>query len=105
MKKNSSILLMPLILLIILSACGSPAAQNSVQPASEAPANTQNEAVAPETGGAADFLYCIPGDPPKDVDGGVEAINEKLIADGVGLNLALNFIPWDAWDQKINLML
>ena len=50
-------------------------------------------------------LYVVPGDEPKDLAGGLQAINDKLLADGVGVELELKYIPWDAWDQKINLML
>ncbi|HPF87507.1 MAG TPA: extracellular solute-binding protein [Candidatus Limiplasma sp.] len=50
-------------------------------------------------------LYVVPGDEPKDLEGGLQAINDKLLADGVGVQLELKYIPWDAWDQKINIML
>ena len=50
-------------------------------------------------------LYVVPGDEPKDLTGGLQAINDKLLADGVGIQLELKYIPWDAWDQKINIML
>ena len=32
-------------------------------------------------------------------------MNEKLAADGVGIQVELTYIAWDVWDQRINLML
>lgn len=51
------------------------------------------------------LVYLVPGDEPKDLAGGLAAINGKLAADGVGVQLELRYYPWDAWDQKINIML
>lgn len=52
--------------------------------------------------------YVIPGSMPG-VEGEAEkvfaAVNEKLKADGVGVEFQLTTIPWDAWDQKTSLML
>ncbi|WP_197081025.1 extracellular solute-binding protein [Gordoniibacillus kamchatkensis] len=35
----------------------------------------------------------------------MDAVNKKLKADGVPIEISLIRIPWDAWDQKSNLML
>lgn len=51
------------------------------------------------------IVYAVPGDEPRDLAGGVQAINDKLKADGAGVQLELRYYPWDAWDQKINIML
>ena len=51
------------------------------------------------------IVYAVPGDEPKDLAGGLQAINDKLKADGAGVQLELRYYPWDAWDQKINIML
>lgn len=51
------------------------------------------------------LVYVIPGDEPQDLAGGLQAINDKLTADGVGIQLELRYYPWDAWDQRINIML
>ncbi len=50
-------------------------------------------------------VYAVPGDEPRDLAGGVAAVNEKLKADGAGVQLEFRYFPWDAWDQKINIML
>ena len=51
------------------------------------------------------IVYAVPGDEPKDLAGGLQAINDKLKTDGAGVQLELRYYPWDAWDQKINIML
>ncbi len=51
------------------------------------------------------LVYAVPGDEPKDLNGGTQAINDKLAKDGVGVQLEFRYYPWDAWDQKINIML
>lgn len=50
-------------------------------------------------------VYVVPGDEPVDLAGGVQAINDKLRQDGAGVQLEFRYYPWDAWDQKINIML
>lgn len=52
--------------------------------------------------------YVIPGSAPGtegQADLVFAAVNEKLKADGVGIEFQLTTIPWDAWDQKTSLML
>ncbi|QGQ95141.1 extracellular solute-binding protein [Paenibacillus psychroresistens] len=49
--------------------------------------------------------YVIPGTAQPNQDEVVKLVNDKLKADGVNVQLELKFIPWDAWDQKSNLML
>lgn len=50
-------------------------------------------------------IYAVPGDELVDLAGGTKAINDKLDADGVGVHVEFRYYPWDAWDQKINIML
>ena len=49
--------------------------------------------------------YAIPGDEPTDVAIVTDLINEQLKVDNVGVEVEFKFFPWDAWDQKINIML
>lgn len=48
--------------------------------------------------------YVVPGSAPAAYDKVMAVVNERLAAD-VGIQLDLQYIPWDVWDQKINLML
>lgn len=65
--------------------------------------------VSAEAGETVTMRYVIPGGGPSAIDGEAEktfkAVNEKLAADGVGIEFELTTIPWDAWDQRTTLML
>ncbi|HBM81548.1 MAG TPA: hypothetical protein DD426_12065, partial [Clostridiaceae bacterium] len=49
--------------------------------------------------------YVVPGDAPTDYSKVIKMINDKMAKDGVGVKLSIQYIPWDSWDQKINIML
>ncbi len=78
-------------------------------------ATTNNEATkadqnaeAKTTEQSAEAVPCkflVPGDEPTEGAAVLSLINERMASDNVGVNLAFQYIPWDAWDQKINLML
>ena len=46
-----------------------------------------------------------PGNLPKDYAKGIAAVNEKLKKDGVNIEVSVKRIPWDAYAEKLNLML
>ncbi|MDR1502843.1 MAG: extracellular solute-binding protein [Prevotella sp.] len=48
--------------------------------------------------------YVSPGSEFSDQDYVIGLVNRKLKEDGTGIVLELTRIPWDAWDQKTNLM-
>jgi len=60
------------------------------------------EAAAPA--GVTTFKYVMPGDASPDNDTVIAAVNGKLKAE-LGLELVTAYVPWDAWENKINLML
>lgn len=80
-------------------------ASSQVQGSSESNSTAAGTDEETASGDTVDFIYVVPGDEPKDLAGGEAAVNEKLATDQVGVALDLKYIPWDAWDQKINLML
>ena len=49
--------------------------------------------------------YAIPGSECNDSQMVQDAINEKLKADGYNIDFQFVYIPWDVWDQKVNIML
>lgn len=49
--------------------------------------------------------FVSPGTMPSDAETGLKAVNDKLVADGVNIKVEPIRIPWDAFDQKLNLML
>ena len=46
-----------------------------------------------------------PGTLSSDYETGMAAVNEKLKADGVNIEVSVTRIPWDAYAEKLNLML
>lgn len=112
MKKAIAMLLSVILVFGVMGGCGTendrpeasgkePASSNASQNVSET-AGTNGEG---STEAPVECLYVIPGEEPKDLEAGLALINEKLEQDGVGIVLKMQFIPWDAWDQKINIML
>ncbi|KIL37433.1 hypothetical protein SD71_01915 [Cohnella kolymensis] len=49
--------------------------------------------------------YVLPGTQPKEWPTVQKAVNEKLVADGLNINIEKEYIDWGAWEQKINLKL
>ncbi|HET6487729.1 MAG TPA: extracellular solute-binding protein [Spirochaetia bacterium] len=54
--------------------------------------------------GQATVRYVMPGDASPDNDTVIAAVNARLGPDA-GLKLETVYVPWDAWENKINLML
>ncbi|MDR1948831.1 MAG: extracellular solute-binding protein [Spirochaetaceae bacterium] len=49
--------------------------------------------------------FVVPGTPAPDYETGIKAVNDKLKADGLDIEVSLIYIPWDVYDQRLNLML
>lgn len=86
MKKALTLLLAVIMISGILAGCGS-----------------NNETSG--TNKTVKCIYLVPGDEPTDLAIVQGLINDKMAADGVGVELEFKYIPWDAWDQKINIAL
>lgn len=77
--------------------------------------NTPNDSTGTDNGGKVSegqgeskvhpMRYVTPGNMPPDAETGLKAVNDKLKADGVDIEVIPIRIPWDAYDQKLNLML
>ena len=96
-----SVSLMVMMVFVLIAGCGGTNNKSN---------NTGNEAAngnkaANDTGEVLKLRYVIPGTAQPHQDEVVKLVNDKMKADGVNVELELNFIPWDAWDQKTNLML
>ena len=57
------------------------------------------------SGGPLPMRYVVPGTAPAELDIAMAAVNEKLAADGVNIEVEVVYIGWDVWDQRTNLML
>ncbi len=107
MKKIMALLLALVVTISLLGGC-QQAADNKEEAKKDAPQSTQQPAEAGDTTAPTETVklrYVIPGDAPKDLERGLKAVNEKLAADGIGVEIELQFYAWDVWDQKLNIML
>lgn len=48
--------------------------------------------------------YVTPGNEPNNMKQILDAVNKKMLKDGLKVQLDVVRVPWDAWDQKTNLM-
>lgn len=112
MKKVLSLVLACMLMLTVFAACGNtnsqsstPASTGESTPAST-PADSSTASVSePASGDTVVFKYVLPGDAPNDYARGIGDVNAKLAADGVGIEVDIQYVAWDVWDQKINLWL
>ncbi len=90
------------MLLMSLAACGpkTPAATTGAPAQSAAAEPTQAASEKP-----APMRYVTPGNTFPDQETVLAAVNKKLQADGVNIEVQFNRIPWDAYQQKLNLLL
>lgn len=98
--------------LTLFAGCGGKG--NTQEDTTQEGANTttaaeKTEAEAPEIAEVPqEKLICkfvLPGQASQDYGLVAPEINKKLAADGVGIELDRVYIPWDAWEQKVNIML
>ncbi|MNO34990.1 Bacterial extracellular solute-binding protein [compost metagenome] len=105
MQKSVKSLLVAMFTLTVLFGCSNKNASEGVNTGED------QSVSSPKTEGATNLVepvkikYVVPGTEPKDYEGAYQKINEKMAADGVGVEVEKVYIPWDAWDQKLNLML
>lgn len=103
MKKSFTMLFATMIALTTLFGCS-----NSSDNAADKGGDDSSSASQTGSGNSAKpvkIKYVVPGTEPKDYKEVFQKINEKLAADGVGVEVEKVYIPSDAWDQKLNLML
>lgn len=107
MKKTIALLLSALLLASVYAGC-SEGESSGTSGTSSTGSQSASQTSTQETDNSAETvecLYVVPGDEPKALAEGLSLINEKMAEDGVGVELQMQYIPWDAWDQKINIML
>lgn len=113
MKKAVSLVLACLLMITVFAACGNKGSQSSTPSPAEGskPASTPTEEStptsdpAPVEGENVVFKLVLPGDAPDEYERGIGDVNAKLAADGVGIQVEIQYVGWDVWDQKINLWL
>lgn len=118
-RKMAKKLLGGLLAAIMLTGCGQQAAETATTAAtggsgeaaeptaSTAAAGTEEaaETDAAASGEVVTINYVRPGTEVEHNDELVAAINEKLAADGTGLQLEITYIPSDVFSDRVNMML
>ncbi len=109
MKKGITLLLMTMLALSLFAGCSKKSSQETAgDPESETRQDsTGNTAASGSTSSedAVKLVYVVPGESPKDLERGIKNVNDKLLADSIGVQIEVKYIAWDAWDQKLNIML
>ncbi len=100
MKKFLALTVSAAILGALLTGCGGSSAGNE-----SAGTQSASETNVGEVQSTVTIKYYLPGNQPKDYETVAAEINKKLKEDKVGVQLERNYVPFDAWQQKINIML
>lgn len=108
-KKITALLLTVIMLVSFLAGCKQAANTKEVNKKgtdtqTEESSNSENTETLSSTE-TVKLRYVVPGNAPTELERGLKAVNDKLAADGVGVEIEVQFLPWDVWDQKINIML
>ena len=113
-KKILALLLAMVMLVTVFAACGGDDSSSASSEASSAETSETSEASTSETAEEEEpeddgTIYPVrivqPGTTSTDNDAGLAAVNEKLKEDGVNVEVSMIKIPWDSYDQRLNLML
>lgn len=94
MKKLLLVSLVFAVAMSVLSGCGSNNANS--------PTNNTSESDSKEV---VTLKYALPGTEPKEWPAVKDAVNKKLLADGVNVQIEKEYIDYSVWEQKINLKL
>ncbi len=106
MKKIITAMLAASLILTSFVACDTePAATSSKEQTSSATqVDDASSEKAEEPQEIKTIKYCAPGNEPAEYNSVITEINKKMGED-IGVNIEIEYIPWDAWDQKINMKL
>ena len=121
MKKNKLMAGVLASIMLLSTACGSAqttvdssAAEKSAaeetagatQQSTEAAAQSSESADAADSNGTVHPCRIVqPGTLCDDYETGIAAVNQKLKEDGVDIEVEVIKIPWDSYNEKLNLML
>lgn len=98
------------VLMLSLATMGCSSGNNDTNNAAnnggnKAPANDNGKDSGNDSGEIKKVRYVIPGNLANDHDKVQNEVNKRMQADGLNLELEVIAIPWDAWDQRTNIML
>ena len=98
MKKRIAFLLAAAMLVTTMASC-SQSGNESTPSSTDSGSSSQKKKKE-----VVDIKYCVPGNKPADYDLVMEEVNKQL-AEDINARLEIEYIPYDAWDQKINMKL
>lgn len=114
MKRVTSFASSILVLALALAGCsgggnGNGSKESSASPSSAPPSESASSSASANPSASPQQVvtikYVIPGTEPKEWPAVQEAVNKKLLEDGVNVQIEKEYIDWGAWEQKINLKL
>lgn len=111
MKSTKKILAMLLAVAMIVAAfagCGGNETSSTAGDSSSTTASTPEStpvSTPADDGEIHPVRIVQPGNLPDEYEQGIAAVNEKLQADGVNIEVSVQRIPWDSYAEKLNLML
>lgn len=92
----------------MLAGCGETAEKEPVSEAVQGGNTEADEAEGNEEAGSGEAVtvtYLRPGTAPEQNEELLKAINDKLEADGTGLQLDIMYVPSDVFSDKVNMMM
>ena len=110
MKKTKKLLALLLALALMVTAfaaCYGGTGEDTASDSStgSAAADNGDDGETADDGTVHPMRIVQPGTLCEDYDTGIAAVNEKLLEDGVNIEVSMTRIPWDAYAEKLNLML
>ena len=110
MKKTKKLLALLLALALMVTAfaaCYGGTGEDTASDSStgSAAADNGDDGETADDGTGHPMRIVQPGTLCEDYDTGIAAVNEKLLEDGVNIEVSMTRIPWDAYAEKLNLML
>ncbi|WP_274365595.1 extracellular solute-binding protein [Paenibacillus thermotolerans] len=109
MRKIALVLLAVLLFDVFAAACSNGQKSGDSDTAPSASTGEDSSGSADATDATAEkpvtIKYVVPGSEPKEWKAVQAEVNNKLLADGVNVQIEKEYIDWGAWEQKINLKL
>lgn len=106
LKKLLALVLALALVVTAFAACAEKPAEETKEESTTTETKEETTEEKTEEDGTIHPMRIVqPGTLPTDYETGIAAVNEKLAADGVNIEVSVTRIPWDAYAEKLNLML